>query len=54
VDAWRGSRERDIQEDMMGKKLEVVHGAKGDKEKTYHRRAKNKPLREIKKIIKKS
>jgi hypothetical protein len=38
----------------MGKKLEVVHGTKNDPDKTYHRRAKNKPLREIKKIIKKS
>jgi len=38
----------------MGKKLEVVHGTKGNQDKTYRRRAKNKPLREIKKIIKNS
>jgi len=38
----------------MGKKLEVVHGAKNNPDKVYKRRAKNKPLREIKKIIKNS
>jgi len=38
----------------MGRKEEVVHGAKNNPEKIYKRRAKNQPLREIKKIIKKS
>jgi len=38
----------------MGEKLEVVHGTKSDKGKTYRRRAKNPTLRKIKKIIKKS
>lgn len=37
----------------MGKKHEVVHGAKGNPDKIYHRPPKNKKLREIKKIIKK-
>jgi len=43
--AWNGEEN--------GRKVRSFHGAKGDKEKIYHRRAKNKPLREIKKIIKK-
>jgi hypothetical protein len=37
----------------MGKKLEVVKGTKSDPNQTYRRRAKNKTLKEIKKIIKK-
>jgi hypothetical protein len=36
----------------MGEKLEVVHGAKGNPEKTYRRRAKNDTLRKVKKAIK--
>jgi hypothetical protein len=41
-------------EKNMGEKLEVVHGVKGNPKKTYRRRAKNVPLRKIKKIIKES
>jgi hypothetical protein len=37
----------------MGKKEEVVHGAKNNPDKIYKRRSKNKPLKEIKKILKK-
>jgi len=37
----------------MGKKLEVVHGAKNKPEKTYRRRAKDQQKREAKKILNK-
>lgn len=36
------------------KKREVVHGAKNNPDKIYHRAPKNPKLREIKKILKKS
>ena len=38
----------------MGKKEEVVHGAKNNPNKVYKRRAKNETLRKIKKAIKDS
>ncbi len=38
----------------MGEKLVVQKGVKGNPDKTIRRRAPNKTLREIKKVIKKS
>ena len=42
-----------VKERKMGKKLEVVHGTKGNKDKTYRRRAKDTQKREAKKILNK-
>lgn len=36
----------------MGEKMEVVHGAKNKPEKVYRRRAKNKPLMRVKRVLK--
>jgi hypothetical protein len=38
----------------MGKKIVRQKGVKGDKDKVILRRAPNKPLREIKKVLKKT
>lgn len=38
----------------MGQKVVHQHGVKGNPDKEIHRRAPNKTLREVKKVIKKS
>jgi len=45
---------KNIEGGKVGRKLVVQKGVKGNPKKTIRRRAANKPLREIKKIIKKS
>ena len=54
TDSIRKGLDRPWEESSMGRKLEVVRGVKGNKSKTYRRRAKNPTLRQIKKIIKES